>query len=210
MGEKSVDNVDVATRIAMNWTRFNELSLGVGDDPRVSAVRNLLDHFSDRMPFTPASSRLEYHGAYPGGLVEHSLRVYAYAMRLRRAYGLDGTVMQESVTLAALFHDLGKVGDISDDLYVPNQSSWHRERGVMYEHNRKIPYMSNTDRSLFLLMHFGIMLTADEFIAIRLNDGMYADENKCYSMREPSLALIVHHADRMACQHERNRTSVLG
>jgi hypothetical protein len=43
----------------------------------------------------------------------------------------------------------------------------------------------------------------DEWVAIRINDGMIVEENRCYAMGEPTLALVVHMADRLACQEEK-------
>ena len=54
----------------------------------------------------PASSK--YHGAYPGGLLEHSLNVYDELKRLLSVYS-EVQVPEESVVIAALFHDLCKV-----------------------------------------------------------------------------------------------------
>ena len=55
----------------------------------------------------PASSK--YHGAYPGGLLEHSLNVYDELKRLLCVYP-EIKVSEESVVIAALLHDLCKVG----------------------------------------------------------------------------------------------------
>mgnify|MGYP004479922405 len=53
----------------------------------------------------PASTR--YHGAYEGGLCEHSLDVYHMAKKAIAGYELELT--EESVVVATLFHDLCKV-----------------------------------------------------------------------------------------------------
>lgn len=52
----------------------------------------------------PASSR--FHGAHPGGLVEHCLNVYDHLVELD--VGL--VIPQESLTIATLLHDVCKVG----------------------------------------------------------------------------------------------------
>jgi hypothetical protein len=54
-----------------------------------------------------------------------------------------------------------------------------------------------------LFQHFDIKLTQEEWLAIKLNDGHEADENRPYRMKETVLPLIVHAADRMACQQEK-------
>jgi hypothetical protein len=40
-------------------------------------------------------------------------------------------------------------------------------------------------------------------LAIRLNDGQYDETNKRYSMKEPPLALLIHMADRIVCETEK-------
>ena len=60
----------------------------------------------------PASTR--YHGAYAGGLCEHSLDVYAMAKKGIAGYELD--LSEESVVISALFHDLCKVNFYKEDV----------------------------------------------------------------------------------------------
>ena len=52
----------------------------------------------------PASSK--YHGAYPGGLFDHSLMVYKYALELSDKYNLK----ELPNFIACMFHDICKVG----------------------------------------------------------------------------------------------------
>ena len=133
-----------------------------------------------------------------------SLRVLSFVSKLVGVYDLGNKISRESMILSSLFHDWGKVGGLDGDYYLEQQSDWHRERGMLYTHNRDIQYMTTAQRGLYLMQHFGIHLTSDEYLAILLNDGMYPDDNKIYAMKEPTLAVLVHHADRMACQFEKN------
>ena len=56
-----------------------------------------------------------------------------------------------------MHHDLGKVGDLEHDYYVPNESEWHRKnQGAIYTHNKELQHMTVTDRAIFLLGHFKI------------------------------------------------------
>lgn len=188
-------------RIEKNYKIFLGLIDKLGD--RKEPVMAMVEHLGDRLVTAPASSRTEYHAAYMGGLVEHSLRVLQNARKLNEVYEMNIPI--ESLIMACLFHDLGKAGDLNESLYLDQESNWHRERGMMYTVNKNIQKMPNAERGLFLLQHFGVKLTMDEWVAIRTNDGQYTDDNKYYSMAEPDLALIVHHADRMACQQEKNQ-----
>jgi hypothetical protein len=190
--------------ILKNWKLFRKICNKLGD--RAANVQTMLDYFDERAPFAPASSRLEYHGAYPGGLIEHSLRVLKYARTLDRALEYDLPI--ESLIISTLFHDWGKAGDLERDRYVPQQSDWHRERGMMYNLQKEGQWMMTDDCTLWLFNHFGITLSQDEYLAILLNDGPYHAKNQPYGMKEPKLALVVHAADRFACEEEIGKTSV--
>ena len=69
---------------------------------------------SDASDFFTAPSSTRFHGAYEGGLVEHSLNVYEclkdYLSRPRTKdlYGMDYT--PETIAVTALLHDICKVG----------------------------------------------------------------------------------------------------
>ena len=116
----------------------------------------------------------------------------------------------EELVMAALHHDLGKVGDLSEDNYIPNDSEWHRKnQGLVYKHNPRLEYMTITDRAIFILQHFGIVLTPNEYIGLRLTDGLYEEANKTYYMNwskdntlRTNIAYILHQADMMASRIE--------
>ena len=119
----------------------------------------------------------------------------------------------ENVIFCALHHDLGKLGDMKEDYYVPNESEWHRiNQGKMYEYNDKLHYMTVTDRAVWLLTQFDIKMNQIEYLALRLTDGMYEDANKGYLMGfgegknlKTNLPLILHQADMMATRLEKER-----
>ena len=188
--------------IASNFDKYRSFMEKLGD--RSEAALALVDHLGERLALCPASSRKEYHAAYPGGLVDHSLRVLTNALKLCKTFGWD--IPRESLIVGALLHDLGKVGDAENDYYLPQTDSWRQEKlGEMYTHNRVMQYMTVPDRGVWLCQHFGLKLTQDEFLAIKLNDGQYAEENSPYKMKEPTLAVAVHMADLIATRDEKIR-----
>ncbi len=151
----------------------------------------------------PASTRTEFHSCYPGGLMAHSLNVVKNLYALADAL-CPGKFERSTLNLVGLFHDFGKVGDGKNPFYKVQESSWHREKlGQLYEVNKECLNMPNSERGLFIFQEHGIQLSSDEYLAIRLNDGMYAAENKPYSMNEPELALLLHWADRWSCEQEK-------
>ena len=187
-------------QIAENFDKYRSLCEKLGD--RAESALVLVDSLGERLALCPASSRKDYHSAFPGGLVDHSLRVLTNALKLSKAMGWE--LSRESLIIGCLFHDLGKVGDHQTDYYVPQDSEWHRDKlGEMYKHNKSLQYMTVPDRGVWLCQHFGLKLTQDEWLSIKLNDGQYAEENALYKMKEPQLVDAVHMADLISTKQEK-------
>lgn len=186
--------------IEVNWGKFVSFCEKLGD--RAPATLKMCDELAERLATCPASSRLSHHNAFPGGLVEHSLRVLLNAFKICKAFNWN--VPKESLIICALFHDLGKLGDLENDYYLPQDSDWHRNKlGEVFKVNDKITYMTVPHRTIFLCQHFGITLTQDELLALLLHDGQYADENKPYRMKESLLSDVIHMADYLATKQEK-------
>lgn len=124
----------------------------------------------------PASTR--YHGAYAGGLVEHSVNVYhclkAYTdrQRVKEEYGF--TTSDESVAIAALLHDLCKV-----NCYKPGTRNV-KENGVWkqvptFEYSDELPY-GHGEKSVYIITGF-MRLTREEAFAIRYHMGFAGTED---------------------------------
>lgn len=191
-------------QIVDNFNKFRSFMEKLGE--RSEAALALVDGLGDRLAICPASSRLEYHNATAGGLVEHSLRVLTNALKLCKTFGWD--LPKDSLIIGCLMHDLGKVGDHEKDLYLPQDSDWHRDKlGEMYKHNRDMQYMTVPDRGVWLCQHFGLRLTQAEWLAIKLNDGQYDETNAPYKMKEPRLADVVHIADVISTKQEKEAES---
>lgn len=187
-------------QIQENWEKMRDLLKKTGD--RSDAALHMVDELGERLALCPASSRLTFHNAFPGGLVDHSLRVLGNAVRLKSAF--SWTAKKESLIISCLFHDLGKVGDEVDDYYVKQKDQYKIDRfGDIFMCNDKMRFMTVPDRSVYLCQHFGLKLTHEEFLAIKLNDGQYAPENAAYALKEPMLADIVHIADVVATKQEK-------
>lgn len=186
--------------IAANFDKFRSLCERLGD--RSESALSLVDFFAERLALCPASGRKEFHLAEPGGLVDHSLRVLSNAMKLCKAF--DHVIPKESLIIGCLFHDIGKLGDLDHDYYLPQDSDWHREKlGEMYKHNKDIKYMSVPHRGVWLCQHFGLRLTQDEWLSIMLNDGWVLQENKVYCLKESSLVHVVMTADYISTKQEK-------
>jgi hypothetical protein len=183
-------------------------------DSRRERLLKMYHDLESRMMFAPASGRNYYHNCFPGGYVDHVLRVINFAKLHYDLWESNGAYVdnytREELIFVAMHHDLGKVGDMEKDYYVPNESEWHRKnQGKIYNHNPELQFMSVADRSLWLLTQFDIKTTMYEALGIRLTDGMYDDSNIQYFksfIPEKQLTFnmpyIVHHADAMAARIE--------
>ena len=185
-------------QVKRNYEKFRNLCALLGD--RSEAVLKMVDELGDRLAMCPASSKTSYHNAMCGGLVEHSLRVLSYAKKLNETLKLD--VNKESLIISCLMHDLGKVGDLDQERYLPQDNSYYYQRGNVYRINEDLT-LRTTDTTLFLLQHYGVALTEDEFMAIKLADGRYDRANESYGLDIPDIAMLVHHADVWATKQEK-------
>jgi hypothetical protein len=191
--------------IAANFDKFRSLCEKLGD--RSESALKMIDSIGEQLAMCPASSRKDFHAAYPGGLVEHSLRVLSNAMKLVKTYGWE--VPKESLIISCLFHDIGKVGLANDDgsvtdYYVPQDSDWHREKlGEFYKYNKDMQYMSTPQRSVHMCQAFDLKLKTDEYLSILLNDGFVLDENKPYCLKTSPLVFAVMTADYVSTMQEK-------
>lgn len=126
----------------------------------------------------PASTR--FHGAYEGGLLEHSLNVYECLKdylsrdRVRNMYKLECDA--ESVAIVALLHDLCKV-----NCYKVGSRNVKDANGVWqsvptYEFDDKLPY-GHGEKSVYIITGF-MKLTREEAFAIRYHMGFSGCEEK--------------------------------
>ena len=187
--------------IKQNWDKFRGLCEKTGD--RSEAVLAMVDALEDRLALCPASSKRDFHNAFPGGLVEHSLRVLKNAIKISKAMGWD--LPRDSLIIATLFHDIGKIGSPDADFYLPQTDNyWIEKKGEMYTYNNELTYMTTPERSTFLMQHFGIKLNEEESLAIKLNDGFVVNENKPYCLKISKLVFTVMTADYAATMEEKN------
>ena len=196
-----------------NWNNLIRLLEVNFSGERLENLLKMYDYFEERMMFAPASGREHFHNAHAGGYVEHVIHVTISALKIKSVWEQSGATIDftdEELVFAALHHDLGKVGDLAEDYYSPNDSDWHRKnQGLIYKHNPNLEYMTVTDRALYLLQHFNVKLTNNEYIGLRLTDGMYEEANKSYYVAyqperqlRTNIAYILHQADMMATHIE--------
>lgn len=203
-------------QIQENWEKFREIINTEFTGERKDALNKMYDYFENRIIFTPASGKEHFHNAFPGGYIDHVLRVYDLIIKQKDLWEENGAMInftREELVFSALHHDLYKIGDLTHDYYVPNDSQWHREKmGMIYKFNDNLMNDSSHGRTHFLLAHFKISCTQLERMAIDCADGMYSPDNEfILKQHEASkqirsnLLIIIHHADMLATRIEYDR-----
>lgn len=202
-------------QIKEQYDRFMEL---IRADERAEPLEKMYESYGTRLVEAPASMRVHWHNCFPGGYLDHVLRVYDASMRTAKTFKeLGGTLnfTKQELTFAALHHDLGKLGD-DDPYYLDQESDWHRRTlGEYYKMNPNMQYMSVTDRALYILQSYNIPVTRSEWLAIKLSDGLYEESNKNYLKNSmypypmhTNLPYIIHVGDFLSCNAERDQSQI--
>jgi hypothetical protein len=207
-----------AEQIQENWDIFiSNIEKYIIDYNKQSALLDFYNQYKERIILMPASGKKEYHNAFPGGYIDHINRVVKCAGELYYVWkrmGMDtSTFTTDELYFSAINHDIGKMGDKDNEAYIPQTDQWRKEKlGEDYKFNSILEYMSVPDRGIFLLTQHGINITKNEYLAIKLHDGLYDESNKSYLINwlpetkpRTSLIYIIHQADLMASRIEFER-----
>ena len=140
----------------------------------------LLDYLENKSDFFTAPASARFHGAYAGGLCDHSVNVYrcleAYLARdrVREVYGLK--YAPESVAIAALLHDVCKIGCYkAGTRNVKNDATGQWEKVPVFNYEDRLPY-GHGEKSVYIISGF-MRLTREEAMAIRWHMGFSGPED---------------------------------
>lgn len=201
-----------AEKIQTNYEKHLKIiDTYIGD--RKDSIKDMLSHMEETYVMAPASGKAWHHNAFAGGYVDHVNRVVEYAVKQSRLYEeMGGSIdyTEEELVFAALFHDLGKMGDGDRPNYIPQTDKWRQDKlSEMYSYNPELDFMLIPDRSLFILQKFGIKVSQKEFLGIRLHDGVFDKANEAYffsnmesSRQKTSIISVLHSADFLASKVE--------
>jgi hypothetical protein len=199
-----------------NWQQFLGYIEQYITGDRQKRLIDFYNKYEERFILLPASHKPQYHNCFPGGYIEHVNRVVSASLEIDaiwRKFDVKPTYTTEEVVFSALNHDLGKFGTLEHEAVLPNPSEWHvKNRGEIYTFNTQMDYMTVPDRGLWLLSQVGVEVSKNEWLAIKLHDGLYDDANKPYLMSwspetklRTSLPFIIHQADLLAARIEFER-----
>jgi hypothetical protein len=202
-------------QMADNLAKFYSLIDKYISGNRKDKLLEMYKDIEETLATSPASTKISHHNAFAGGYLDHVIRVTEAALVFEKVwdkFGQSKNYTTEELAFSALNHDLGKLGTNDEPVYIPNQSQWHREnQGLMFNYNPAITHMRIAERSLFVLQKYGIQISENEFLAIRLHDGLYEEANKQYYITynkdtelRSNIAYILHQADLMSSKIESN------
>ena len=176
--------------------------LGGGDDNLVIRNEKLMAYLNSGGFFTaPASTK--YHGAYEGGLYDHSRMV---AMRLHVLTLNNGLKWQrpESPFIIGMFHDLCKCDQYKlvdgTEIDIGNGNTITSVHGQHYEYDTNTLLKGHGAKSVMILSQF-INLTEEEMLCIRYHMGAYERDEWAEfdtAIRRFETCLWTHLADQLA------------
>lgn len=166
-----------------------------------AGIEDLLDYM-DKGGFFDAPCSTRYHLAEPGGLAQHSLNVLttalAMASTLHSKTGASPITFDfiNSITICALLHDLGKMGQFGKPQYTTEEVPFADPGEAFYSTNKDLLYVPHEVRSVAIASKF-IDLTEEEQHAILYHNGLYG-ELQSIKGKETPLYMILHFADMWA------------
>jgi hypothetical protein len=178
-----------------------EMFIGIFNDTVKRSGKDKLLECIEKTDFFTAPASTKYHGAYAGGLVEHSLNVFNRMLKHKENYSL------ETLAIVSLLHDLCKADYYATDYRNVKQPDGSWEKEPYYTVNDKLPIGNHGDKSVFLIQRF-MPLSAEEVAAIRYHMGAYQEGDakvlsKVYE--KYPLALLLHTADMEATYIDEKR-----
>lgn len=202
-----------AEQIQANWNTFLSIIDTYITGDRATLLKELYLSMEEQTILAPAAIRDSNHNCFPGGYVDHVIRVVKASIQISnvwKTFDVAETFTQEELIFAAINHDLGKLGLPGTPGVFENDNDWQvKNQGAYYKVNTALSFSSVPDRSLFILQSAGITLSENEYLGIKLHDGLYDEANKHYlisyqpeSRLRSSLPIILHQADMLAARVE--------
>lgn len=143
----------------------------------------------------PASTR--YHESYPGGLMDHSVKVWDELVRLLKAYP-EVKVTAETAAICALLHDLAKINSYRQELRNKKDENGKWIQVPFYTFNEAMAYGNHGGKSVYLIQRF-MPLTEAEACSIQTHMGPAQNDYGVYdTYRQCPLSFLLHTADTAA------------
>jgi len=179
-------NDDIKINNYTNYKRFLNNLIGEENSDKVIALLG----GEEKVINASFGMSLDSGSAYPGAFVYNSIMIAEYAKKLNEILPESMRVDNKSIYRVALLQHIGKVV-----MYTENDNEWEvKNRGFAYKFIDQNTALRCGERALFILMQAGVVLTEDEFEAIRIVDKSKEDDSfaKFYSN---TLAFVIRQAN---------------
>lgn len=152
------------------------------DNIKREGSKELLEYLIDekKCDFFSAPASTRFHGAYKGGLAEHSINVYKclkdYLSRdkVKEEFGLSYS--EETIAIVALLHDICKINVYKTSMRNVKDESGQWTKVPFYQYEDNLPY-GHGEKSVYMISGY-MRLSRDEAFAIRYHMGFSGEENK--------------------------------
>lgn len=180
--------------------RFEKLLL----ETKRPGIENLLE-FIRKSDFYTAPASTRFHGAYEGGLLEHSLNVLDCLAEKKASdnaiwHKILVNVQSESVVISSLLHDLCKTYFYTTEMRNKKDESGAWVQVPFYTVDDRIPY-GHGEKSVMMIEEYIKLLPAERY-AIRWHMGSYEPKELWNTletaMEKYPLVLALHEADMEA------------
>lgn len=146
----------------------------------------------------PASTMLSLHNAFPGGLLDHLMKVCKYMIQMNKLLPESMRIEERSIFKTAFLSEIGKTF-----LYTPCMSAWHRTNlGKMYEFREDLQSMKVGERSAHYAMGHGVALSESEYAALVNLDK--SDDDKQVRFFGGTLSTLLRQAVDLAILEEKH------
>ena len=120
-----------AEQIKENFEAFNNVLEEKFEGERLGKLQTLTECLKERMMLAPASSKDWFNNAFPGGYLDHILRVNKIANQLHKLYDFHNAdseaYTEEELNFVSLFCQLGKLGDWNSEYFTKNYQRLNTE-----------------------------------------------------------------------------------
>lgn len=154
-------------------TRFLDIMKLPDGTPLVPA--DAIDPLVD-MGFFTAPASTKYHGAYEGGLFDHSCNVTLALLELTEKNGLVWKRPQ-SPYIVGMFHDLCKADQYKHPVVAKDLIGTKVEDTYAWEYRKNMLLKGHGDKSVMLLSQF-YTLTEEEIVCIRYHMGAFTSQEE--------------------------------
>ena len=125
--------------------------------------------FLEKTDFFTAPASTKFHGAFEGGLLEHSMKVYEILKDKAENNVINAKFADDTIKIVALLHDICKANFYKVDYRNAKNELGEWEKVPYYTIDDTIPY-GHGEKSVMMLTEY-IKLTSEEKYSIRWHMG---------------------------------------